>query len=917
MKFEYVSNRITKAWDNLDRTVNYTYDTNGRLKTVTDPNGGVWEYTYDTSHRMLTVKDPRLITVVTNEYDTNGRVSKQTVPGGEFHTFAYTTDLSGNITQTDVTDSQGTSRRVTFNSEGYTLTDTRAFDTSEAQTITYQRQAGTNFVTSVTDALGRRTDYTRDTMGNVTSVKSVANIPAATLTTNFAYQSLFNRLTSVTDPLNHATTYGYDAKGNLTSVNNALGNATTFTNDSFGQPVSVTDPLGRITQFTYGLGGLLAVTDPSGNTNKRFLDAGVRVLSTTDSMGNVTMYEYDGQNRLTRTTDSLAGQTNFTYDASGNLLGVTDAKSQTFSFTYDNESRLVTRTDPLLRTETYQYDVRGNLTQFTDRNGQTITHTYDRHNRRTQTTYADLSATIFTYDSGSRLTQINDSVSGIITRTYDNHDRLTSEATPQGSVSYSYDGAGRRASMTVAGQPTVNYAYDNVNRLIQITQGSSIVSFGYDAAGRRNRLTLPNGILVEYGYDVASRLAGITYKKGLNVLGNITYEYDATGNRTKIGGSFARTGVPDPVTSIAYTANNQQTTFGDKTLTYDNNGNVSSVTDSNGTTNYTWDARNQLVGISGPGVSASFVYDAIGRRIRRIVNSTTTEFLHDGIDPVQETSGAAVLANILTGLGIDERFTRTDASGTQTFLPDALGSIVAVADAGGTIQTQYTYQPFGKTTTSGSTSSNSYQYTGRENDGTGLYYYRARYYHPDLQRFISEDPIGMAGSGVNFYSYVANKVMNYSDPTGLFASGIHSQITRNAAVAAGCSKNADLVAQLVFGVDWPWSKPGTLRPSNAFWHGMCRPENANNPAKGAEQINNYIQDKLKSCKLPDLADALHAAQDTYAEGHRGCQPWYGGLPGAKHLWYDFFPDSADVALAEAASRNLIDEFMKRCPCACQ
>jgi uncharacterized protein RhaS with RHS repeats len=198
-----------------------------------------------------------------------------------------------------------------------------------------------------------------------------------------------------------------------------------------------------------------------------------------------------------------------------------------------------------------------------------------------------------------------------------------------------------------------------------------------------------------------------------------------------------------------------------------------------------------------------------------------------------------------------------------------------------------------------------------------LYYYRARYYHPELQRFVSEDPIGFRGSSTNYYVYVANSALNFSDPTGLFASGIHSQITANAATASGCSKIAGMLSQLVFAVDWPWTKPGTLLPSNAFWHGMCSPENSNNPAAGANKIAEYVQDKLQSCKLPDLADALHATQDQYAGGHRGCQPWFGGLPSLRHLRYDFFPAPAEIAFAEAASRTLIEDFMKRCPCICQ
>jgi RHS repeat-associated protein len=265
-------------------------------------------------------------------------------------------------------------------------------------------------------------------------------------------------------------------------------------------------------------------------------------------------------------------------------------------------------------------------------------------------------------------------------------------------------------------------------------------------------------------------LTEITYKQnGTTLLGNLTYEYDKAGNRTKIGGSFARTGLPQTIASTAYNAANHQTTFGDKTLTYDNNGNLQTVTDGTGTTTYTWNARNQLTGISGPGVSASFVYDGLGRREAKTINGNLTEFLFDGRNPVQESSGSTVLANILPGLRIDEFLTRTDvvAGVTSNLLTDALGSPVAVTDAAGTVQTEYTYEPFGQTTIAGAPNSNPYQYTGRENDGTGLYYYRGRYYNPLLQRFISEDPIGFNGQDWNLFAYVFNNPLLFIDPFGL------------------------------------------------------------------------------------------------------------------------------------------------------
>lgn len=156
------------------------------------------------------------------------------------------------------------------------------------------------------------------------------------------------------------------------------------------------------------------------------------------------------------------------------------------------------------------------------------------------------------------------------------------------------------------------------------------------------------------------------------------------------------------------------------------------------------------------------------------MNGTTTNFVYDGLNPVQEKSGATVTANLLTGLGIDEFFTRTEGGTARSLLPDALGSTVALGDGTGTLQTQYTYEPFGFTTQTGTVSTNSYKYTGREDDGTGLMYYRARYYQPRFQRFIAEDPIGLVG-GPNTYLYSRANPLTFIDPTGLLC--VYSQST--------------------------------------------------------------------------------------------------------------------------------------------
>jgi RHS repeat-associated protein len=281
----------------------------------------------------------------------------------------------------------------------------------------------------------------------------------------------------------------------------------------------------------------------------------------------------------------------------------------------------------------------------------------------------------------------------------------------------------------------------------------------YDADSRRTSLTLPNGISLNYGYDAASQLTSITYMSGSTIIGNLTYTYDLAGQRTGVGGTYARTNAPQAASTAPYNLNNQLTQWKGASLTYDANGNLTG----DGTNTYTWNARNQLVSISGV-ASASFQYDPFGRRVSKTIGGTT-QYLYDGVNPVQEISGTTASANLLTG-GVDEYFQRTDSAGARNFLTDALGSTLALADSSGTIQTQYTFEPFGNTTATGAATTNSFEYTGRELDASGLYYYRARYYNPQLQRFISEDPAGFY-SGVNFYTYALDLPTYWIDPTGL------------------------------------------------------------------------------------------------------------------------------------------------------
>jgi RHS repeat-associated protein len=773
IQFAYdTSNRITSATDNLGRTVVYHYDASGRLSTVTDPQGGLMTYGYDTSNDIASVTDATGTQFVANTYDANGRVKKQVLADSGTYLFTYVLDGGGKVTEADATDPRGFVRKATFDAAGQLISDIQALGQPEQLGVTLTRDPSTELVTGTTDSSGRTTTLGYDAQGNITSATRMAGTAEAQ-TMTVAYDSASARIAQITDGLAHTTTFTIDANGNVTQVQDPLGHTVTVVPRADGRPTSVTDALGHATTYSYDLGDLSAVTDPLNRTATAFMDGGGRVVATIDPLGDRTTSLYDLMNEVTSVTDPIGAATSFAYDANGNLKSLTDAKGHQTTYAYDNMDRVKSQTDPLSHQTTYTYDAGGILSGFTDAKGQTTILAHDGLGRRssigfnavTVAGHTTFDSTIgYTYDAVGRLKMITDSLAGVSAFGYDDYDRPTSVTTPQGNIRYGYDAGDRLTSETIGSSASLVYQYDDANRLTAILQsGATLVTKSYDAGNRLASIALPDGVVESPSYDSGSQLTGITYASGTTTLGDLSYTYEGAGRRATIGGAWARTGMPQPVASASYDAANRLTSWNGTAVSYDANGQLTS----DGTSTYTWDSRSQLTSVAGPGVTASYGYDGIGRRTQATVNGSSTQFLYDGANVAQEITGGSVSASILSG-GTDQYFSRTDVGGTRSYLTDALGSTVAMADASGTPQTSYTYEPFGKATSSGATDPNRLQFTGRENDGTGLQYNRARYYSPTLQRFISQDPLGFAGGDVNTSAYTGNSPTNFTDPSGEF-----------------------------------------------------------------------------------------------------------------------------------------------------
>jgi RHS repeat-associated protein len=359
---------------------------------------------------------------------------------------------------------------------------------------------------------------------------------------------------------------------------------------------------------------------------------------------------------------------------------------------------------------------------------------------------------------------------------------------------------------------------NQITSLSQTLSGGTVLSagFSYDADGRRYQANLPNGVFIAYNYDQDSRLTSVNYSANGSSLGNLSYAYDADGRKTSFGGSLAAVTAPTPF-AATYSTNNHMLTFnGSSTgLATDADGHMTSDPSSNQT--YTWKDGLFFKAKGSGSNSVELGYDSLGRRGREALLTSKTppefkspnnicpnpciaftpeydiDYLYSGTTPVQQQNYTTCFTalsssscneiskdfeeNMLVLPDSGEVLARTDHNGnTVVPLLDGLGSLVGLVNSGGSIATSYQYTPFGKPTQSGSSNSYPYLFAGREwSDPLNLmqlYYNEARQYSPGLHRFISADPLGVAGSGANLYAYVGDDPINSTDPTGLFQIGL-------------------------------------------------------------------------------------------------------------------------------------------------
>ena len=306
----------------------------------------------------------------------------------------------------------------------------------------------------------------------------------------------------------------------------------------------------------------------------------------------------------------------------------------------------------------------------------------------------------------------------------------------------SYDAVGRIGSIALAAtdNPTRYHTYDTGGRLSSYEDWKDNVQIiGWD-----------------FTWDELHQEWDSTAVWGAGLVGSGAYTYDKIANRTDHSASLDSA--------------NRLLAFDGWTITYDDAGYMTKRKKGADSLVYTWNALGQLMQVTAPGYTTKYGYDAFGNRIRKSVNTDTTRYVvEDGQVIVELNNAWQVAAKYTYYPGVDRPQAMVRAGKRYYYLQDGQGNVVAVIDSVGTIKNTYAYTPYGEALTGTSeTVANPFRYKGREWDAEArLYFNRARYYDPLLGRFISDDPIGLAG-GANPTAFVTSEPVNRSDPSGQF-----------------------------------------------------------------------------------------------------------------------------------------------------
>ncbi|HEX7794238.1 MAG TPA: RHS repeat-associated core domain-containing protein, partial [Vicinamibacterales bacterium] len=793
----------------------------------TDRRNGVWDVAFDCSGHLSSLTAPSVTVDGTPQRpQTQGRhVDVQTTgctTGTGTSSTPYTATLAVNVTAT-TTDARNYTTAYTVDAFA---APTQIID-AIGRVTTLQRDGNSRVFTAIAPS-GHQKSYswdgprlTQTTDGSIgsavyTSYESIYGRPTHvwgnTTEQWFFYTGAVLDSSRSRTPTTPATKYRTDSRGRVWYVADPAGHETYLSFETAGLQNTSTQTIsgGRVTTFRHdNVGRVTATVYPNSTSDSTTYDVINRVRVTRDGEYHETRFDYDSL-YLTSITDAKAQR----YISVPNALGWVEQAIRPNSST------------PLRQT----FDASGNVTSVTNRRGGQVSYGYDAVGRPT-TRSADGQTTTYgysTWSGGSYQTVSNgESTDTLFLDGADRPSRLNTWR-PNGSwyseaPTFNLDGT--RASLSATsnrwvGSKGPTYTYTIGPTLQYLDNFAGRTSFGVDAAESLPvSISFPNGLARTNGNTSLHRSKGPGYnvatvntQLGVHVLtdsmGRLkqrstfdslkVYYYNDDGSlsaRENYGGPgpLSCGDTPDfgvvctgatlnDWTAYSYDAvgtlmngvtsvdpGNQVRIANGYTYAYDADGNVIGKSGPGLSQTLVWNSLNQLTSITTNNVTVTFGYDGFGRRVRK----GSTGYLHDGADLLLELDASGnPVAEYGYLPGIDQPFSVTRGGQTYYLTRDEVGGSVngMVRASDNAVVAKYSFTPFGQLEAgSFDNVGNPIQFAARESDAeTGLYYVRARYYDPQIGRFLSEDPIGLAG-GINLYTYANNDPVNRSDPSGMWA----------------------------------------------------------------------------------------------------------------------------------------------------
>ncbi|MFC6671373.1 RHS repeat-associated core domain-containing protein [Marinobacterium aestuariivivens] len=632
--------RIASVTDPAGRVYKFDYDTNGSLTSVNDPENGITQYSYNTENKLVTITDPRGNAHVTNKYDNQNRVIQQTYADGSVLKINY---LSGNNTQ--VTNERSLVSNYGFNESGNPSNITDPLDRS-----TVMEWNDDDLLKRMVNARGVERQMNYDSDGNLILLTEATGTPVER-TISFEYDAKFSHLTKIIDGDGKATNIVLDSRGNPVTTINPLNDQATMTYDDRGLITSFTDANGNTAAFNYNTSGdLTQLTNAEGDVTTFTYDGAGNLLTvtegTTSPVERTTTFSYDGLNRVTSVTDGEGGVTTFAYDPNGNLLQTVDPTGVTVTRSYDARNQLSLIVDPATGTTTLAYDATGNLVTVTDALDNTTTYSYDAADQLIATTDARGFTTRFNYDAGGNLLTVTNANNATTTYTYDSIGRRSSRLNPLGeTITYAYNTRDNLIQTHDANGQTIDYAYDELGRLVSATTPDNALIYGYDAAGNMTTANDSDSTL-NFTYDRANRLVSAETGGTTQPVVTLSYSYDAIGRRNSLtdseGGSHSYSyDDADRLTELLTPANEILS------MNYDAAGRPTGISYPNGVTmTNTYDLAGRVKSIihatsSSDLVSFDYLYNALGN-ITQIIGYTDTRSFD--YDPIQQLTSAGTNA---------------------------------------------------------------------------------------------------------------------------------------------------------------------------------------------------------------------------------------------------------------------------------